>query len=137
MEQKELDAYYFEIAKAVSTRSTCMFGNVGCVIVDCDDNIIAASCLIDKTDVLNCRRDCMCSYLEREKASDIFGFPERCDYMFPEINAILSTDRYRLKGATIYIYAYDIEKEKTITVDLTKTLSKVILNSGIKRIVTT
>ena len=137
MEQKEKDDYYFDIAKAVASRSTCLFGNIGCVIVDVNDNVISTSYLADKTGILNCRKGNYCSYVTRELVSDGFGTPEHCDYMFPEVNAILQADRNRLKDATLYIYAYDIRNQKLIQPKLQKTLSKIILSSGIKRIVTT
>ena len=135
MEQKKKDTYYFDIAKVVASRSTCLFGNVGCVIVDFDDNVISTGYLADKSDILNCKRSGLCSYVKRENISADFGIPEHCDYMFPEVSAILSAERSRLKGATLYVYAYDTEKEKTVSVKLDKTLSKIILASGIKRIV--
>lgn len=135
MDQFEKDAYYMSIAKVVASGSTCLYGNVGCVIVDKDNNIISTGCLVDRHDILNCRKSGFCSFAEREGVITKIGIPETCDYMFPEVDAILNADRQRLQGATLYLYAEDTSTGKTVEVSLEKTLSKIILSSGIKRIV--
>ena len=135
MTQKDIDSYYLDIAKVVAQRSTCLFGNVGCVIVDKEDNVISTGFLADKNDILNCRKDGYCSFSEREEVTNCLGIPEHCDYMFPEVNAILTADRLRLQGSTIYMWAEDIKTGKNVQIQLDKTLSKIILSSGIKRIV--
>jgi len=135
MTQDEKDTYYLNIAKVVASRSTCLFGNVGCVIVDKNDNVLSTGYLADKDDIISCRREGYCSFCEREGVAECFGTPEHCDYMFPEVNAILSADRQRLVGATIYLWAENITTNKPVRVNLEKTVSKIILASGIKRIV--
>ena len=136
MTQEEKDTYYLDIAKAVAIRSTCLFGDVGCVIVDADDNLISTGYLAYNDDIINCRQQGYCSYAEHEKLATVkFGVPETCDYMFPEVNAIINADRTRLKKGTMYIYAYDRINNKPIKVQIEKTVSKIILKSGIKRIV--
>lgn len=136
MTEKEKDSYYMEIAQTVAKGSTCFFGNVGCVIVDVEDHIVAADCLQDRSGVLNCREQKYCSYYGR--TGDFItgiGDPDCCDYMFPEVNAILSVQRERLKDATIYIYCYDFKADKTKAVKISKTLSKIIRAAEISRIV--
>lgn len=133
---KEKDSYYMEVAQTVAKGSTCLFGNVGCVIVDAEDRIVAAECLQDRSGIFNCRKQQYCSYYGRtgDPITSI-GDPDCCDYMFPEVNAILSVRRERLKDATIYIYCYDLKTENTKEVKIGKTLSKIIRASGISRIV--
>ena len=136
MTEKEKDSYYMEIAQTVAKGSTCFFGNVGCIIVDAEDHIVAADCLQDRSGVLNCREQKYCSYYGR--TGDFItgiGDPDCCDYMFPEVNAILSVQREKLKGATIYIYCYNLQTENTKEVKIDKTLSKIIRAAGISRIV--
>ena len=133
MDQNEKDSYYLAIAREISKGSTCYYGNVGCVIVDKENNIISASCLSDKNDILNCRKQDYCSFAVREGTSS-FGTPEYCDYMFPEVNAILAAERLRLQGASLYIWAEDLDGN-VISVNLKKTLSKIIRSAGIKRII--
>ena len=134
MNQQETDTYYLEIAKAVSKRSTCCYGNLGCVIVDKDDNIISASCLEDKSGILDCRSCGYCSFAARTGTKINFGTPEHCDYMFPEVNAILTADRVRLQGATLYLLIEDL-KGRAVTPKLEQTVLKVIRSAGIQRIV--
>ena len=135
MNQKDIDGYYLEIARAVAVRSTCLFCNVGCVIVDKDDNVISTAYLVDKIGILNCRKNGICSYEEHSGVKGGSGKPDTCDYMFPEVNAILTADRERLKDATMYIHVFDTVNKKITGTQLEKTLSKIILSSGIKRIV--
>lgn len=135
MTQDEKDTYYMNIAKVVATRSTCFFGNVGCVVVDKNDDVLSIGYLADKDDIINCRKSGYCSFAEREGVTDCFGTPECCDYMFPEVQAVLAADRTRLKDSTLYLWLEDIKTGKPTKPKLEKTVSKIILAAGIKRIV--
>lgn len=141
MTQEEKDNYYLEIAKTVATRSTCLFGQVGCVIVDVNDNVISTGYLAYKNDNISCLALNRCFYLsqpdirEPNAEEPDIGKPEQCVYMFPEVNAILAAERSRLQGATLYTYCYSNKLKKTVPVNMTRTLSKIIQASGIKKII--
>lgn len=140
MTQEDKDIYYLNIAKAVSVRSSCIYNVLGCVIVDQDDNVISTSYLDYDSDFINCKRDGYCYY--KNSINDItedpnLGIPEQCVYMFPEVQAILTTDRKRLQGATIYVYLQNIKTGEKLSPKLERTVTKIIYASGIKRIVTT
>jgi len=134
MNQNERDSYYLEIAKTVSKRSTCYYGNLGCVIVDKDDNVISTGYLTDKSGIINCRKSGYCSFAEREGITDNYGTPEQCDYMFPEVSAILAADRSRLQDSSLYLYCEDLTGH-IIEPKIEKTIVRILRSAGVKRIV--
>lgn len=98
------DEYFIEIAKVVSSRSTCLRRRYGAVIVK--DNVIvstgyngaprgSANC-IDKA---NCRR--------KELNVPAGERYELCEAVHAEQNAVINGSPERMKDATIYIAGFE------------------------------
>ena len=116
------DEYFINIAKLVSTRSTCLRRNVGAVIVK-DRQVLATGYNGAPSGVKHCE-DTGCL---REKLAVPSGERhELCRALHAEQNAFLQAAKHgvSLKGATIYI-----------TTQPCSICAKMIINAGVERIV--
>lgn len=106
MSRPSKDAYYLNIAKEVSKRSTCLKRHYGCVIVK-DDIIIATGYNGSPRGEENCCDRGSCKRIGAERYS---GY-ENCDSVHAEQNALIAASRDRLIGSTVYLacegYGYD------------------------------
>jgi len=125
------DEYFVTIAKAVSSRATCLRRRYGAVITK--DNIIvstgyngAASGVKDCLDVGKCtRRELQIPHGERY---------ELCHSVHAEANAIIRASADELKGATIYISGADSGAGECLS-EPCMMCKRMILNAGISKVV--
>lgn len=98
------DEYFLEIAKVVSSRSTCIRRRYGAVIVK--DNVIVSTGYngaprgsLNCVDLQKCRR--------RELNIPAGERYELCEAVHAEQNAIINASPERMKDATIYIAGFE------------------------------
>ena len=126
------DAYYMNIAKAVSERSTCLRRHYGAVIVK-NDEIIATGYNGSARGVENC---CDKGTCWRDENNIPHGERyEMCLAVHAEQNAIISASRKDMIGSTMYIYGYDVKQDKIIPAKPCLICSRLIDNAGIDEIV--
>lgn len=99
MNRVSKDEYYVGIALAVSKRSTCLKRRYGCVIVN-NDEIIATGYNGSPRGEINC---CDTGKCERMNVPHNSGDYSECHSVHAEQNAIISADRKRMLGATLYL----------------------------------
>lgn len=131
------DAYYLEIARAVSKRSTCIKRQYGAVIVN-NDEIISTGYNGNVRGEANCYDMMSCSRLG-EKHND--GLYVGCESVHAEMNAMLSASRAEMLGSTLYLVGYDIVSidpvvRSEIEAEPCPICLRMIKNAGIKKIVT-
>ena len=126
------EEYYLGIALAVSKRSTCLKRHYGCVIVK-DDVIIATGYNGSPRGFENCCDVGVCKRLDKPHNS---GDYSDCHSVHAEQNAMLSTSRSKMIGATLYLAGEEADGSEIYDVVPCPICSKMIMNSGISRIVT-
>lgn len=129
------DDYYLNIAKAVSERSTCCYWKCGAIIVKPNGTIAGTGYNGSTKASVNCI-DTMCCPYEYRTGAKPNGSQEQCEGIHAEVNAMLHSRFENMNGSTLYIYGYDRELEHEVPVEPDKLTAKMILNSGIKRVVT-
>jgi dCMP deaminase len=101
------DDYFIEIAKVVSSRSTCLRRKYGAVIVK-DRVIISSGYNGSPRGIKNCIDIGTCM---RKKLNVPAGERyELCEAVHAEQNAIINAPPDRMKGATIYIAGFEEDK---------------------------
>ncbi len=128
----EWDEYFINIAKAVSTRATCLRRRYGAVITK--DNVIvstgyngAPAGMKDCLDVGKCTRiELQIPHGERY---------ELCHSVHAEANAIIRASADELKGATIYISGGQGDDTGECHSEPCKMCKRMILNARIRKVV--
>ena len=130
--EKRIDKinYYLDIAEVVLSRGTCLRRNYGAIIVK-NDEVISSGYVGAPRGRKNC---CDLKYCIREKLKVPRGERyELCRSVHAEQNAIISAERAKMLGATLYLvgksYADGSYVEKSNPCALCK---RMIINSGIK-----
>ena len=100
----EWDDYFVEIAKVVSSRSTCLRRRYGAVIVK-DRVIISTGYNGSPRGIKNCIDLNKCIRQEQNIPSG--ERYELCEAVHAEQNAIINGPPERMKGATIYIAGFE------------------------------
>ncbi len=98
------DEYFIEIAKVVSSRSTCLRRKYGAVIVK-DRVIISTGYNGSPRGIKNCIDTGTCARKELNIPSG--ERYELCEAVHAEQNAIINAPPERMKDATIYIAGYE------------------------------
>ena len=130
-ERIDKDAYYLNIAKAVSMRSTCLRRQYGAVIVK-NDEIIATGYNGAPRGEENC---CDVGVCWREENNIPHGEQyEKCVAVHAEQNAIISAPRDKMIGSTLYLYGE--ENGVILEAEPCEICRRMIVNSGIADIVT-
>ena len=101
------DNYFIEIAKVVSTRSTCMRRQYGAVIVK-DRVIISTGYNGSPRGLENCVDIDTC--IRKEQNIPSGERYELCEAVHAEQNAIINGPPDRMKGAVIYIAGFEEDK---------------------------
>lgn len=125
------DQYYINIAKAVAQRGTCKRRNYGAVIVK-NDAIVSTGYTGSPRGCDNCvdlATDC-----PRKMAAQYSGY-EVCPSVHAEMNAIINIGRSLLEGSTLYLVGIPNEECMTREAEPCNICRKMIMNSGIDRIV--
>lgn len=128
--------YYYNIAKAVASRSTCLRRRYGAVIVK-NDEIIATGYNGSARGEENCCDKGICW---REEHNIPHGEQyEKCVAVHAEQNAIISASRKEMIGANMYLYGceWDKKKSKWVEIEAEPCLicERMIKNAGISCVV--
>ncbi|HOJ49872.1 MAG TPA: dCMP deaminase family protein [Spirochaetota bacterium] len=99
------DNYFLEIAKVVSSRSTCLRKKVGAVIVDPYNKIKSTGYNGTPHGVESCIEKGFC-YREANNIKSGTMY-ETCRSIHAEQNAIIQAGEDKSRGGTIYIYGHD------------------------------
>jgi dCMP deaminase len=101
------DSYFIEIAKVVSSRSTCLRRKYGAVIVK-DHVIVSTGYNGSPRGMENCIDTQKCTRQELNVPSG--ERYELCEAVHAEQNAIINAPPERMKGAAIYIAGFEEDK---------------------------
>lgn len=101
------DEYYLGIALAVSKRSTCLKRHYGCVIVK-NDEIIATGYNGSPRGTENCCDRGTCYRIDVPHNA---GDYSDCCSVHAEQNAMLSADRSKMIGATLYLSGEELDDD--------------------------
>lgn len=125
------DEYFIEIAKVVSSRSTCLRREYGAVIVK-DRVIISTGYNGSPRGIDNCIDTGVCT---REELNIPSGERyELCEAVHAEQNAIINAPPERMKGATIYIAGFE-EDRSYASGKPCKLCDRMIRNAQIKEVI--
>ena len=128
------DAYYLNIADAISLRATCLRKRYGAVIVK-NDEIISSGYNGAPRGRCNCTDFGMCV----RKSNNIPAGQryELCRSVHAEANAIISAHRDEMIGSTLYLYGRDADSNEPLAVTEPCSMCKrMIINAGISKVVT-
>ena len=127
--------YYLNIAKEVSTRSTCLRKHYGAIIVK-NDEIISTGYNGAPKNRKNC---CDCNYCLREKLKIPSGERyELCRSVHAEANAIISASRQELLHSNLFLYGFEKSNDDFTPINLPEPCSmckRLIINAGIKNVI--
>ena len=124
--------YYLNIAKEVSSRSTCLRKHYGCVIVK-NDIIISTGYNGAPRQTKNCID---LDYCRREQMNIPRGqCYELCRSVHAEMNAIINAKREEMIDSILYLYGCDINGDIIENLDSCQMCKKIIINAGIKKVV--
>ena len=125
--------YYLNIAKEVSTRSTCLRRKYGAVLIK-NDIIIATGYNGSPRGTKNCIDLGEC---RREKLNIPRGqCYEMCRSIHAEQNCIINASRNDMIDSDLYVYGIDVSTNKIVNdLDSCQLCKKMIINSGIKRVI--
>ena len=124
--------YYLDIAETVIERGTCIRRNFGAIIVK-NDEIISTGYVGAPRGRKNC---CDLNYCMREKLNIPRGERyEMCRSVHAEQNAIISAERSKMIGSTLYLVGKSFKDGSYIEKSNPCALCKrMIINAGIKDI---
>lgn len=125
--------YYLDIAESVLERGTCLRRNFGAIIVK-NDEIISTGYVGAPRGRKNC---CDLKYCTREKLNVPRGERyELCRSVHAEQNAIISAERNKMIGSTLYLVGKDHNTGKYVENARPCALCKrMIINAGIKQVI--
>ncbi len=131
----ERDLYYLNIAKVVSTRSTCLKVLIGAIIVK-EDQIIATGYVGSprKTKSSIEHNFCLRKKLDIPSGQQY----ELCRSVHAEQNAIINAARAGVSvlGGNLYIYGEERDSGEILSAFPCFICKKMIINAGLKRVVT-
>ena len=96
------DEYYLNLARELTTRSTCLRRHYGCVIVK-DDRVVATGYNGSPRGEVNCCDRGTCKRKDEERYA---GY-DQCDSVHAEQNAIISASCADMMGAIVYVACVD------------------------------
>lgn len=133
MKRLSEDAYYLEVAAAISKRSTCLKRQYGAVIVK-NSEIISTGYNGAARGDLNC-----CDIYDvcpRVNVPHNSGDYSNCPAVHAEMNAIISASRKDMIGATLYLTGYE-NGVRIKDVSPCPICSRLIKNAGISKVIGT
>ncbi len=134
IKRPDKDEYYLNIAKVVSSRSTCLKILMGAIIVK-EDQIIATGYVGSPR---NTKSSIDHNFCLREKLNIPSGSKyELCRSVHAEQNAIINAARagVSLLGGDMYIYGESRKTKKTVNAFPCFICKKIIINAGLNRII--
>ena len=125
--------YYLNLAKEVSTRSTCLRRKYGSILVK-DDVIIATGYNGSPRGTINCND---LGYCRREQLGVKRGEQlQLCRAVHSEQNCIINASREQMIGSTLYLYGIEVSTNEIIKdLDSCQLCKKLIINSGIEKVI--
>lgn len=133
MKRVDKNNYYLNIAEIVADRATCLRKKFGAVIVK-DDEIVSTGYNGAPRGRKNC---CDMKYCLRDKLNIPRGERyELCRSVHAEQNAIISAERKKMIGSTLYLTGINYNDGKYVdNIAPCSMCKRVIINAGIKEIV--
>jgi len=133
MERIDKHNYYLDICQTILERGTCLRRNFGAIIVK-NDEIISSGYSGAPRGRKNC---CDLGYCKREELKVERGTRyELCRSVHAEQNAIISSRRQDMIGATLYLVGKEMSSGELVKNAAPCTLCKrFILNSGISTVI--
>lgn len=128
------DEYYLEIAKTVSSRSTCLRRHYGVVIVN-NDEIVSTGYNGNPRGLENCVDLGTCSKTDPEhnSAPDSYNI---CRSVHAEQNALISSRRVDMIGGTMYIACFDCDAQAWVEdASPCPICLRMVQNAGIREVV--
>lgn len=126
------DEYFLNIAKEVSKRSTCLRRQYGAVIVDANNNIVSTGYNGAPRGEQNCCDIGECNRCGHEHNDGNYG---NCRSVHAEMNCVISASRAEMIGSTLYLAGF--ENGQAITAEPCPICKRLIINAGIKEVITT
>ena len=133
MERRDKFNYYLDIAETVLERGTCLRRNYGAIIVR-NDSIISTGYVGAPRGRANC---CDLGYCRREQLKIPRGERyELCRSVHAEANAIISAEREKMLGSTLYLSGREVETGAYIANSNSCSMCKrLIINAGIQTVI--
>ncbi len=133
MERRDKTNYYLDLADVVSKRCTCLRRHYGAVIVK-NDEVISTGYVGAPRGRKNCSD---LEYCIRQKMNIPRGERyELCRSVHAEANAIISAEREKMMGGTLYLSGREVETGAYISNSSSCSMCKrLIINAGIERVV--
>lgn len=134
IERPEKEQYYLNIARVVSTRSTCLKVLIGAIIVK-EDQIIAGGYVGAPRKTRSSLEHGFC--LRQKLAIPSGSQYEMCRSVHAEQNAIINAARagVSLLGGTMYIYGEKRPDGETINAFPCFICKKMVINAGLERVI--
>ena len=133
MERRDKTNYYLDLADVVSKRGTCLRRNYGAVIVK-NDEVISTGYVGAPRGRKNCSD---MEYCIRQKMNIPRGERyELCRSVHAEANAIISAEREKMIGSTLYLSGREVETGEYIKNSSSCSMCKrQIINAGISKVI--
>ncbi len=133
MQRRDKVNYYLDLADVVSKRGTCLRRNYGAVIVK-NDEVISTGYVGAPRGRQNCSD---LGYCIRQKMNIPRGERyELCRSVHAEANAIISAEREKMIGSTIYLSGREVASGEVIKNSCCCSMCKrMVINAGIKNVV--
>lgn len=133
MERRDKVNYYLDIADVVSKRGTCLRRRYGAVIVK-NDEVISTGYVGAPRGRKNCTDlgTCIRQQLNIPRGERY----ELCRSVHAEANAIISAEREKMIGATMYLSGREVDTNEYISSSNSCSMCKrMIINAGIAKVV--
>lgn len=133
MERRDKINYYLDLADVVSKRCTCLRRHYGAVIVK-NDEVISTGYVGAPRGRKNCTD---LGYCVRQKLNIPRGERyELCRSVHAEANAIISAERNKMIGSTLYLCGREVDTGEYIAMSNSCSMCKrMVINAGIERVV--
>ena len=133
MERRDKTNYYLDLADVVSKRCTCLRRHYGAVIVK-NDEVISTGYVGAPRGRKNCTD---LGYCVRNKLNIPRGERyELCRSVHAEANAIISAEREKMIGSTLYLSGREVETDEYIANSNSCSMCKrLIINAGIQTVI--
>ena len=133
MERRDKTNYYLDLADVVSKRCTCLRRHYGAVIVK-NDEVISTGYVGAPRGRKNCTD---LGYCVRNKLNIPRGERyELCRSVHAEANAIISAEREKMIGSTLYLSGREVETGEYIANSNSCSMCKrLIINAGIQTVI--
>lgn len=133
MERRDKTNYYLDLADVVSKRCTCLRRHYGAVIVK-NDEVISTGYVGAPRGRKNCSD---LGYCIRQEMNIPRGERyELCRSVHAEANAIISAEREKMIGSTLYLSGREVSTGKYIKNSNSCSMCKrMIINAGIEKVI--